>query len=262
MPELPDVEVFKRYADATSLHQNIAHVRVLVPSLLKGATAQALGRHLKGKSFTETHRHGKFLFLRADDDGWLLMHFGMTGRLEYGHWRDRPPEYSGCLVEFDTEAALAYVAPRKLGRIGWAEDIETFVQAQDLGPDALSLSLTQLREAAERRRGSVKAWLMDQSAMAGIGNVYSDEILFRARIHPESQVANLDQDRLARLHRALTQMLKQAIKAQADPQRMPRSFLLPRRKTGAPCPSCKGELERIRAAGRSAYYCPSCQTRY
>lgn len=259
MPELPDVEVFKRYVDSTSLHQEVQRVRVLEPDLLKGVSAQALGQHLKGKRFTGTHRHGKFLFIRADEDGWLLMHFGMTGKLEYGHWHGEPPKYTGAMIEFEDQAGLAYVAPRKLGRIGWTDDPDAFARDQDLGPNADALSLSQFRELADGRKGAVKAWLMDQTAMAGIGNVYSDEILFRAGIHPGSQVRNLDKDRIAHLHRAMGQVLAQAIKAQADPEKMPKSFLLPNRKEGAPCPGCGGKLERTTAAGRSSYYCPKCQ---
>lgn len=259
MPELPDVETFKRYVDATSLHQQVQRVRVLAPDLLKGVTAQALGQHLKGRQFTGTRRHGKFLFLLVGDDGGLLMHFGMTGKLEYGHWQGEPPKYTGAVIDFEGEAGLAYVAPRKLGRIGWTDDPESFVQEQGLGPDADALDLAQFRDLASGRRGSVKAWLMDQTAIAGIGNVYSDEILFRAGFHPNSQVNRLDSDQVASLHRAMQQVLAQAIKAQADPEKMPKSFLLPQREPGAPCPKCGGKLARISAAGRNSYYCPRCQ---
>lgn len=262
MPELPDVEVFKRYANATSLQQVVRRVRVMEPDLLRGVTAQALGQHLKGKCFTAACRHGKFLFLRADEDGWLLMHFGMTGKLEYGKWGGEPPEHTGALIEFEGEAGLAYVAPRKLGRIGWIADPEEYIHEQGLGPDAEGLDLAEFRRLAEGRKGAVKAWLMDQGTLAGIGNVYSDEMLFRAGIHPASQVSNLDHDHIAKLHRAMEQVLTQAIKADADPEKMPKAFLLPRRQAGAPCPGCGGNLERISAAGRSSYYCPRCQPEF
>lgn len=262
MPELPDVEMFKRYANATSLQQEVRRVRVLEPDLLRGVTAQALGQHLKGKRLTATRRHGKFLFLRTDENGWLLMHFGMTGKLEYGQWGGEPPKYTGALIEFEGDAGLAYVAPRKLGRIGWIEDPDAFIQEQGLGPDAAGLGLAEFRSLAQGRKGAVKAWLMDQGTLAGIGNVYSDEILFRAGIHPASQVSNLDPDHIARLHRAMAQVLSQAIKADADRAKMPKSFLLSRREAGAPCPGCGGKLERISAAGRSSYFCPKCQTKF
>lgn len=259
MPELPDVERFKRYVDATSLHQNVSRVRVLAPALLKGISAQALGQHLKGKTFTRAQRHGKFLFLHADRDGWLLMHFGMTGHLQYGHWADGPPEHTGCSVEFDNGAALAYIAPRKLGRIGWAEDPDTFIKAQGLGPDAAWISLQELQQRAEGRKGTVKNWLMDQSVIAGIGNVYSDEILHRARLHPASAMNKLDAEIVSRLHQAMQEVLRYAIEAKAEPENMPRSFLLPHREEGAKCPACGGTLERVQSGGRSAYFCPGCQ---
>lgn len=260
MPELPDVEVYKRYVDSTSLKQKVTRVQALAPKLLDGMSPQTLGRHLKGAAFTQTRRHGKYLFIRAGRAGWLILHFGMTGRIEYGHWNEQGPKYAGLRVQFDNGADMAYIAPRKLGRIAWTRDPDTFVHEKGLGPDVAALTLNQFRSLAARRQGTVKAWLMDQAAMAGLGNVYSDEVLFRAGIHPKATVQKLDRRAIERLHRAIAHVLRQAIKAQADPERMPKSFLLPHRKPGAKCPRCGGTVERITAAGRSAYYCPGCQT--
>lgn len=259
MPELPDVEVFKRCLDARCLQQKVTRVQVPALSLLEGLTPQSLGRHLQGRRLRQTRRHGKFLFVRADAHGWLVLHFGMTGRLACGRWCGQAPHYTGALLRFEPGTYLAYVAPRKLGLIAWTATPASFIAAKRLGTDAAALSLAQLRKLAARRRGALKAWLMDQGAMAGIGNLYSDEILFQARLHPRTAVRDLDRHSTARLHRAIGRVLARAIAAQADPKRLPDTFLLRHRTVGDRCPRCAGPVRRIRAAGRTAYYCPRCQ---
>lgn len=140
------------------------------------------------------------------------------------------------------------------------DSVDQFVEAHKLGPDALSLDLNEFRELASKRGGKVKPWLMNQSVMAGLGNVYSDEVLFQARVHPDCQLKSLDDKKVRDLHRATMKVLKAAIKAEADPARMPKSFLLPHRRDGEHCPRCSGELEKIKAAGRTAWLCPRCQS--
>ncbi len=261
MPELPDVETYKRYMDATALKQKIARVDVPSPSLLDHLTPQSLGRHLKGTTFAHTRRHGKYLFIQTENHGWLVLHFGMTGRLEYVRGEHAPAKGTGLAIRFTNGAELAYIAPRKLGHIAWTDDADAFVESKHLGPDAMATDLAQFRALAAQRKGAVKSWLMDQKAIAGIGNVYSDEVLLRAGVHPQAAVPKLDKNAVGALHRAIKQVLQQAIKAKADPERMPKSFLLPNREEGAPCPRCGGEVNRVTAAGRSAYYCPKCQPR-
>lgn len=259
MPELPDVESYKRYLDATSLHQPIEAVHVGALRLLRDLTPQSLGRRLHGKALESTRRHGKYLFVRVEDGGWLVLHFGMSGRLRYAGSADALPRDGEMLLRFENGAGLAYLAPRKLGRIAWADDPADYVASQGLGADALELDEAGLRALAKGRRGGVKSWLMDQDSLAGIGNLYSDEILFQAGIHPRQAVAALDDAQFRTLARSLGQVLREAIEAQADPGAMPRSFLLPRREAGADCPRCGGRLDELRVAGRTAVFCPNCQ---
>jgi formamidopyrimidine-DNA glycosylase len=256
MPELPDVEHYKRYLTATALHQPIARVQVVAPALLTGITPQALGRMLKGKRFESARRHGKYLFIALDNGHWLALHFGMTGSLHYFRQPADAPAYSQCLFHFDNGFTLAYVDPRKLGRIALTDDPQTLIRKHQLGADALALSAGKFIDLAAGQRGQVKAWLMQQNLMAGIGNIYSDEILFQAGIHPRQIIGKLDEASLKRLYRALRAVLKTAIDAQADPEQMPASYLLPRRHAKGRCPKCGTPLERLQAAGRTAWFCP------
>lgn len=261
MPELPEVETTKRYLDATALHQTIGRAHVGAARVLHGMTPQDLDRRLHGHALETTRRHGKYLFVRVDEAGWLVLHFGMTGRLQYAKSAGDLPQHAALLLPFENGAGLAYIDPRKFGRVDWTGDPDAYVAARGLGPDILTLGLADFRALAQGRRGSVKAWLMDQGIMAGIGNIYSDEILFQAGIHPRHSVTDLDEGKLEALHKALRRVLRQAVDAGAEPEAMPRSFLLPRRKAGARCPRCGGQVAQLKAGGRTAYYCPQCQPR-
>ncbi|HSO07041.1 MAG TPA: DNA-formamidopyrimidine glycosylase family protein [Pelomicrobium sp.] len=261
MPELPDVEVFKRYLDSTALNQRIDAVSVEAKRLLKGVSAATLARHAKGQRFGATRRHGKYLFVELEGDGrWVVLHFGMTGFLKYYKDESEAPEHREAEFRFADGYRLVYSAPRKFGRIGLTDDPESFVEEEGLGPDALDLDLAAFRDAIAGR-GAIKSRLMKQEALAGIGNVYGDEILFQAKIHPQAAAGKLSDDEVKRLHRKTSDVLERAIDAQADPARMPKSFLLPHREQGGRCPRCGGKVRSIKVGGRTTWFCPSCQKR-
>lgn len=259
MPELPDVEVFKRYVDATSLHQKIESVEVRERRILGSVSARKLRSALEGRRFESTRRHGKNLFVGLDDGGWVLMHFGMTGSLKYYKDADDEPTHARVLISFGNVFHLAFDDQRLFGKVDLLENPEDFVREKELGPDPLELDAPSFRERLEGRRGGVKAALMDQKVVAGIGNIYSDEILFQARLHPRTSVARLDDQTLEKLYKEMRWVLKTAIEQGASPQELPDSFLLSRRREGERCPRGNGEIRKIKAAGRTAYYCPACQ---
>jgi formamidopyrimidine-DNA glycosylase len=172
---------------------------------------------------------------------------------------DKDPQHDRLLVSFDNGFHLAYVCQRKFGTVGLTDGMEAFIEEKKLGPDDLSLDLDGFRQALQGKRGMVKSFLMNQKYLAGIGNVYSDEILFQSGLHPESQVNEFMAKTVKRLFAALQEVLQKAIEAQADPDRMPDSFMLPRRHRDGTCPRCQGDLKKMKVAGRSAYFCPGCQ---
>ena len=261
MPELPDVETWKRYVDATSLHRRIRRVEVDAPRMLKGVSGGQVAEALKGTSFESTQRHGKHLFVELSSGGWLMLHFGMTGYLRYRETADADLEKARLVVWFGGERHLAGFWQRRLGQIGLVDSPGDFAREEGLGPDALDpeIDLARFREMLGARRGSVKSALMDQGFLAGIGNVYSDEILFQAGLHPKAAARELDEGETRSLYRAMHHVLDVAIECQAEPERMPDSWILPRRSEGERCPRCKGEVQPIKISGRTAYYCPACQ---
>lgn len=257
MPELPDVRVLEEYLDATALHQEVAKVRVRDEAVLDGETPAGLGRKLGGRSFLGSHRHGKHLLVETDGAVWLTLHFGMTGELAYRRKADTHPEYARVEVRFRNGAALAFVCPRKLGRVGTTASVPAFLDRKDLGPDALRMDAAAFRKRLEKRRGFLKTALMDQSALAGIGNVYADEILFQAAFHPRDPVGPAVEGDAGRdLWLTLQGVLDTATEALAGRRSFPDTYLTPHREEGASCPRCGAELAREKVGGRVTCYCP------
>jgi formamidopyrimidine-DNA glycosylase len=259
MPELPDVENFKRYFDATSLHLPIISVDVRDAYILKGISARELARGLKGRRFKSTRRHGKHLFVRANDDLWLRLHFGMTGSLHYFKHEKQAPKHTRVVFVFANNHCLAIEDQRKFGEIGLIEDVNKFLKKRALGPDALDITLSQFTEILGKHRGSVKSILLNQKLIAGIGNIYADEILFRARVHPATQISSLSGKTVTKLFRATRYILKRAIEAKADVDLMPKSWLLAHRGKGGKCPGCGRKLRSATIGGRTAWFCAHCQ---
>jgi formamidopyrimidine-DNA glycosylase len=271
MPELPEVETFKRYLDATSLHQRIIGVDVRSAYVLKAVSAREFARRLKGRRFESSRRHGKHLFARADRDFWLRLHFGMTGSLRYfKHEQDAPTpasaeasagKHARVLFIFENDYGLAFEDQRKFGEVGLVADVDEYLRKRGLGPDALEVDLAEFKRILAKHRGAMKSILLNQKLIAGIGNIYADEILFRARIHPATQTSALKEKAVAKLFRATRYILEKAIEAKADADRMPKSWLLPYRGRAGKCPRCGRELKSATIGGRTAWFCGHCQQR-
>ena len=261
MPELPEVEIFKRYLDATSLHQRIEDVDVRNTYILKETSAREVARRLKGRRFESSRRCGKHLFVRADGELWLRLHFGMTGSLQYFKNDEEAPRHTRVLFVFANNHRLAFDDQRQFGQIGLLKDVDEFLKERELGPDALDPGLGEFRKIPEKHRGAVKSILMNQRIISGIGNIYADEILFRARMHPSTEIARLNDKVLTKLFRATHYVLERAITARADTNQIPRSWLLPHREKGGKCPRCGRELKSATIGGRTAWFCPHCQKR-
>ena len=260
MPELPSVEGFRQYLYSTSLHQTIAGVEASDEMVLEDVTAADLQEALVGSELADTRRHGKWLFADASDGPWLCFHFGMTGHLVYFEEMADEPDHDRMLISFENGMHLAYDCQRRFGRISLADSVEEFVARKHLGPDALELSWKRFQEALAGRTAQIKPLLMDQSVIAGLGNIIVDEILFRCRLHPEQHVDTLDEDSLREVHRAMGEILNTMVDARTGRGEIPDDWLMRHRSLGEQCPGCEGEVERIEVGGRGTYLCPSCQT--
>ncbi|MEJ2633849.1 MAG: DNA-formamidopyrimidine glycosylase family protein [Calditrichia bacterium] len=257
MPELPDVEIYKIYMNSTSLHQKIENAEVLEPSLLGQVSSRSLQMRLKNREFEEVRRHGKYLFSKMDKNEWLILHFGMTGFLKYYKNEEQAPGHIRLLIHFDNGYHLAYDCQRKLGLIDLTANPKDFIEKKKLGIDPFGPDFNQskFRELLNGRRGAIKSALMNQQIMAGIGNIYSDEILFHAGIHPASPVKKLKEADFEKIYREISTVLQTAIDCRVNPDNFPNDYLLPNRREKEDCPQCGGTIQKETISGRSAYFC-------
>ncbi|MBS3809691.1 MAG: Fpg/Nei family DNA glycosylase [Desulfobacterales bacterium] len=261
MPELPDVELFRRYFEKTAMSQEIKNISA-EKSILKGVSETDLEKTFADKKFSSALRHGKHMFAGTGESGpWMVIHFGMTGFLVYLQANQQPPKHCRMLATFADGQKLAFDCRRKLGRIRLAADINNFIREMDLGPDALDekLDLEEFKRRLAGTRGAVKSALMNQSVISGLGNIYTDEILFHAGIHPRRKLADISAGMMERLYQTMHFVLSSAIEAGAEPEQMPADFLIRRRQPGATCPRCGAQVEKIAVSGRNGYFCPGCQ---
>lgn len=257
MPELPDVELYKVTADK-AIGSKVDNI-VVKDERFINSSKNSLGRHIKNHEIKKTLRRGKYLFIKMDSQYALVLHFGMTGYLNYMKPDSETPSYTKCIFKLSNKHKLIYVSKRKLGKIELTDDVEHYIEEQELGPDALEISKTVFLSKLKESRAAIKRFLMNQTALSGIGNVYTDEILFHACIHPRQKASELTEKQQEELYKQMGQVLKTAIEKKADVDQMPDDFLLPKRKEGYECPRGKGKVKKIKISGRTAYFCPYCQ---
>lgn len=261
MPELPDVEGFRRVLADHGRGRRIERVRVLDAGVLRGITARRFSRALAGRRFAEPDRVGKWLLARTDGPT-VLLHFGMTGRLVWqpgdGGGREARHRHDRVIFELD-DGELRYRDMRKLQGLRLADDgaAVTHLLAA-CGPDALAVTRRDLARTLGGSRRQLKALLLDQGVIAGLGNLTVDEILWRAGLNPSRRAGTVSAEENVRLHRALRQVLRASVRVGRVPDR--RSWLTGARdRPDARCPRCETRLCRGRRAGRTTVWCPRCQ---
>lgn len=257
MPELPDVEGFRAVLAEHGTGQRVERVEVADAGVLRGVTARQLNDGLRGCRFARPERHGKWLIAHTDGPA-ILLHFGMTGSLRWadsGAARDRHDR-----VTFVTGAGeLRYRDMRKLQGIRLAHNRREQEQVlAGCGPDALDVTPERLDQLLAGRRGAIKATLINQKVIAGLGNLLADEILWRARIHPGRPARSLTARERHELHGQMRRVLRASVRAGCVPPRP--SWLTGARGQRQPrCPRCGTPLRRGRTGGRTTVWCPQCQ---
>ena len=257
MPELPDVEGFRRVLQTHAAGEQIAAVEVRDAGVIRGLSGQEFVSQLVGRRFGEPGRRGKWL-LAPTDGPVVLFHFGMTGSLVWdgddAEWRRFDRVSIGV-----ARGRLVFRDQRKLRGMWLAQsedDVEVVVGEQ--GPDALGLTARRLESRLDGHRGALKSVLMDQSVVAGLGNMLSDEVLWRARIHPARRFGDLQADERLGLSRCLQRVLRSSVEMGAIPRR-PGWLSSQRSQPDPSCPRCHARLARSRVGGRTNYWCPICQ---
>ena len=274
MPELPEVESVRRRLVPVLEGRTLGPVEIVDPRLTRPFAPDEIARALEGERVATLDRRGKYLIVRFESGRTLLIHLRMTGSLRHLNGGDEaPPDpYRRAVVTLDDGSDVAYRDVRRFGTWLLLEpgEVEAYIDAR-VGPEPLEAGFGA-RELARRlagRRAPVKAAILDQRTLAGVGNIYADEALWRARIHPLREARSLDRAEVTRLRRGIRDALARGIERQGSTLR---DYRLPDGGSGAmqnefkvygragePCDRCGTPIERIRVAGRGTWYCPSCQ---
>ena len=267
MPELPEVENTRQYL----LRSGLAGCRLGAPEITWPNTVRqpSVGEFIEGvagRRVADVGRRGKYLLAALDDGDHLALHLGMTGSLRIHDARQERPPMTRHIFPLDDGRELRFMDPRKFGHLWLLDDPE---QAYGrMGPEPLSADFTAaaLAAALQGRKAPVKALLLEQSVVAGIGNLYADESLYQAGIHPERPAGSLADAELTRLHRAIVTALTRATAAYdaarnahwPDPPVALSPWDIPRRKD-AQCPRCAASVQLLKIRNRSSWHCPRCQ---
>ena len=256
MPELPDVETFRRFLNRTAAGLTIQRVDVRDELIFRGLSVGRLQAQVCGKRFSSTLRHGKYVFASLEPKSFLAFHFGMTGYLRSFTKREFEPEYNRVIFHMSNGVSIAFNCRRRLGSIRYFEDPDQFIARQHLGPDALRIDFQDFLQRLSTKKGSIKCVLMDQSVLSGIKNIYADEILFQARIHPRTRLSAIRERDKKTLFDTMRRVLNTAVTLHSNSSRFPRSYLTRYRHSSGICPLCRAPLTTTRACGRTAYFCP------
>lgn len=278
MPELPEVETIKRDLGTLVTGKKIIKVEIIADpkgfrALRRFPSQEAFTRGVEGRTITRIGRRGKYLLLALDTGDKLIIHLGMNGQLLY---RPRNTEREGFTrVAFILNAdELRFIDVRKLGELYlFSPGKYEAVDVSRLGPEPLFAVFTSsyLAKILAKRKKAIKPVLMDQQVVAGIGNIYSDEILFEARIHPKRSASSLEPEQVSKLHRAIQVILERAIQLRgtsARDERFVDAFgrqgdfqdqLKVYQRTEQPCFICGQPISVSKLGGRSAHFCPRCQ---
>ena len=271
MPELPEVEATRRYLVSQGLvGRRVVGVKLSWPRAVREPSAAQFRRQIAGRRIEEIRRRAKYLLVDLDGTGHrvLIMHLRMTGALVVGTPGDPRPRHTRNVLLLDRGGELCFVDPRKLGAMWLVGDEEEVLSG--LGPEPLEGGFTPalLAERLSKRAAPVKALLCDQGIVAGVGNIYADDALFVAGIHPLRPAGELSADEVEGLHRAIVTRLREATEALVPlvegggpptESEAGHELLLVPRHHGGPCGRCGGPVDRVVVRGRSSFYCPICQ---
>ena len=260
MPELPENEAQRRLIERECLNRTITSVELgdnVTYITLPGDNERA---RLVGRQFTETRRHGKNIFAGSKTGPWMAVHLGMTGSLVPFDAPAKAPDHTKLLIAFEGDRRLAFRCPRKLGKIRIIDDVDAFIAEQNLGPDALAIDAQTFCTTMKATRSPIKAALLNQSKLAGIGNLWSDEILFCSGLLPTRAANELSGECLKDVHAAMRAILNAVVRTDATYSKLPDDWLIHHRKAGDACPRCSGTIRKQKVGGRTAYHCDSHQS--
>ena len=271
MPELPEVETVRQTLRRNILGKQVSGITVLYERMIVGSSVEDFKEKLIGKTLIEIGRLGKYLFFEFSDDIYLISHLRMEGKYFIKPIGDEVVKHEHVLFEFTDGVSLRYADVRKFGtmELKTKEELFTTHPLKELGSEANMLTPEYLKEKMVNKHRDLKAFLLDQSMIAGIGNIYADEICFLSNLHPKQDIYYLEEIDYLNIANAAKEVINNAIKAGGTTIRSYTSSLgvtglfqlqlNVHTKANAPCPKCSTTIIKTRVAGRGTYLCSNCQ---
>ncbi len=275
MPELPEVQtVCNDLIKAGVVGKTILKAKVSWPRIIEGSKTKYFLQNISDKKIIGVQRRAKYIHLLLSDNFHLLIHLRMSGRLSINETRQAPSKHEHVILFLDDHAEIRYHDTRKFGRWLLTQSPESIFNK--LGVEPLSTAFTEkwLTENLKNKKKQIKPLLLDQSFIAGIGNIYADESLFLGRIHPETIACNIPTEKIRLLHKGIIQSLKTGLKnngttlgnsesnfySVAKRKGRNKDQLNVFRRQDQPCPICQTTITRLIVAQRSTHICPKCQS--
>jgi len=273
MPELPEVETVKRSLQPRLTGLTITGVSINLPKIIRRPDPEAFSANLAGKKIKDFGRRGKYLLIHLTDDLTMVIHLRMTGQLVYAKPDEEIPRHTHLIIKLDNGHELRFTDVRQFGRLLLCPTagLGEVPGLRELGPEPLEQEFTRdfLRKELRRRRTRLKSLLLDQTFIAGLGNIYVDEALHRARLNPERLASSLNPREITRLFHAVQEVLEEGIQNRGTSFRdyvdgdgrtgNYQELLQVYGREGQPCLKCGKPVHRIKITGRSTYFCPRCQ---
>lgn len=277
MPELPEVELVARALGRLVAGRRIARAKLVRAGLAPDTAPRVFASSLRGARIESVGRRGKHILMRLDNERVLITHLRMTGRFLYLPETASLPKHTHAIFHLDDLRRLIFTDQRHFGMMKVVPEaqLSEAKELRQLAPEPFSDDFTPayLRSALARSRRTLKETLLDQKRVLGLGNIYAAEVMFKARINPSVIAAELHHRRIARLHRAVLEVLSESLAhgstMNVDPENIEGSYYgggseghwQVYDREGEPCPACQTSVRRIQQAGRSTFFCPRCQRR-
>ena len=273
MPEMPEVEIIRRYLDTQVAGKTIMNLDIRLPRMIKWPDVEGFRALVTGRTIKSMNRRGKYLLMELDNDSKVVFHLRMTGRLVYEPTGDTSDHHARVIFHLQDGASLVYGDTRTLGTIHGLkpQELGMLKGLAEMGPEPLSAEFTTeyLYKTANQRKVAIKSFLLNQKYIGGIGNIYADEALFLARIHPLRPANSLTQAECSSLWESVNKVIAAGI---ADGGTTFRDYqngeggngshqdhLYVYGRKGEQCRNCGAVIERITVGGRGTHFCPKCQ---
>jgi formamidopyrimidine-DNA glycosylase len=273
MPELPEVETVRRSLLPVVIDKEIQEVEIFLEKAVRPIAPEELKLALIGRKIEDLLRRGKYLIFILDNSQRVAFHLRMTGKLLYKAGLSAPEKHTTLILSFSDGNSLHFVDPRKFGTVVLYEPANPPAGLKKLGPEPVAdkkeVVLFSLKTAASRRKGPIKGLLLDQTVIAGLGNIYADETLFRAGVHPTCPAREITAQEWERIYQSIQEILTKAINhrgttrqdyvdGRGEPGEYQNYLNVYGRKEES-CLVCGGTINYTRVAGRGTHYCPNCQ---